>query len=63
LELQKQALEFAKARGFKAVVVETTNIGSEKVMAKLGFQKYFEFPYKKFGINLVDVYTIWYTKL
>lgn len=49
-----------KEKGFKAVVVKTTFIGSRRVFEKNGYIVYKAFDLKDFGIDLEDQYTILY---
>lgn len=61
MKLQRAVLPVLKERGYKVVVVETTNIASASIMEKVGFVKHRAFSYKTdLGVDLNDFYTLWY---
>lgn len=62
--LQEESIKMLTKMGIKAIVCETTNKASARVMEKQCFTKFREFSYiRDFQINLDDFYTIWYKDL
>ena len=64
-KLQELSIKMLKNKGFKAIVCETTNKRSARVMNKQGFIKFAKFAYEKDCEikGLSDSYTIWYRLL
>lgn len=64
-QLQHESIQLLKEKGIQAIVSETTNKNSAKIMEKQGFIKFEEFSYAKdFQITGIDdFYTIWFKDL
>lgn len=58
--LVSESDKLLKESGYKASVVETTNIASRRVFEKNGYTVFKAFDLANFGIDLKDQYTILY---